>query len=317
MKRWTRIEVVERYAFQGEVVGDQDLSGIACISDRFCLIGADEGREVQVVELSRQARTLRVLETISLLPSGDEIDIEAIAAEGDCYYITGSHGISKKRGEHQGNRFRIFRLRVDPATGRPGKPISLDVASLADLLRGDPVLGEYFGKPLQQRGVNIEGLAVREGRLFVGLRGPNLQGDAFVIEVRADDVFGGKPRPPYTLHRLRLGTGVGIREIVAAKTGFLVIGGNASSEPSEQFTESVDYEEDREFTLFAWDGRNPDVHRIGPIPDVRGKAEAMTILEETEDHVISPHAVRRPQAGPTHRVSHPLIPSVSIDFFWR
>jgi hypothetical protein len=286
MKRWTRIEVVERYAFLGEVVEDEDLSGIACISDRFCLIGADEGREVQVVELSRQARTLRVLETISLLPSGDEIDIEAIAAEGDCYYITGSHGISKKRGEHQSNRYHSFRLRVDPATGRPGKPISLDVASLADLLRTDPVLGGYFGKPLQQRGVNIEGLAVREGRLFVGLRGPNLQGDAFVIEVRADDVFGGKPRPPYTLHRLRLGTGVGIREIVAARTGFLVIGGNASSEPSEQFTESADYEEDREFTLFAWDGRNPDVHRIGPIPDVRGKAEAMTILEETEDHVI-------------------------------
>lgn len=286
MKRWTRIEVVERYAFLGEVVEDEDLSAIACISDRFCLIGADEGREVQVVELSRQARTLRVLETISLLPSGDEIDIEAIAAEGDCYYITGSHGVSKKRGEHQSNRYHIFRLRVDPATGRPGRPISLDVASLADLLRADPVLGQHFGRPLQQRGINIEGLAVRDGRLFVGLRNPNLQGDAFVIEIRADDVFGGTPRPSYTLHRLRLGTGVGIREIVAARTGFLVIGGNASSEPSARFPQSVEYQENRGFALFAWDGRNPDVHEIGQIPAIRGKAEAMTILEETEDHML-------------------------------
>lgn len=282
---WTRIEQAGRYSFRGEVAEDQDLSGIAFISNRFGLIGADESREVQVVEISRQAKTLRVLETVSLARSGDEIDIEAIAAEGDSYYIIGSHGISKKQGEQQGNRYSLFRLKVDPATGRPTRPLLVEMASLAEVLRTDPVLGEHFGMPLQQRGVNIEGLAVRDGRLFVGLRGPNLEGSAFVLEVRAEDVFGGKPLPPYTLHKLQMGPGLGIREIVAAQSGFLIIAGNSAAEPSEKYTQSADYDEDREFLLIEWDGVGSDVHKIGPIPDVTGKAEAMMILEETQDHV--------------------------------
>ncbi len=240
---------------------------------------------MQVVELSQKEKTLRIVETIPLARSGDEIDIEAIAAEGDNYYIIGSHGISKKEGEQQGNRYSLFRLSVDRTTGRPGRPALVETASLVNLLRADAVLGQYFGKPLQQRGVNIEGLAVRNGRLFVGLRGPNLEGNAFVLEIDAEDVFRGKSQPPYTLHKLSLGVGYGIREIVAAQSGFLIIAGNSASEPSDKYTQSMDYDEDREFLLVWWDGTSPEVHTIGPIPDVSGKAEAMTILEEAADHV--------------------------------
>jgi len=297
-EQWTRIASVGQYSLRGSVGADKDLSGLACISDGYCLMGADEAREVQVVELRRDARTLRVVETISLLSSGSEIDIEGIAAEGDYYYIVGSHGISKKQGERQSNRCRIFRLKVDPQTGAPGglsiaglrRPTGLDVASLTDVIRADPVLGPYFGQPLQQKGVNIEGLAVRNGRLFVGFRGPNVGGDAFVLEVSADQVFGSKTPPaqpwnPALLHRLHLGEGLGIREIVAARSGFLIIAGNAGSEPSEKYIEAEDYAADRDFFLFTWDGKGPEVHKIGPIPDVAGKAEAMTILEETAEHI--------------------------------
>jgi hypothetical protein len=283
--QWTHIEQEGRYSFRGQVAEDQDLSGIACISDRFGLIGADESRDVQVIEISPKDKTLRVRETVSLTPSGDEIDIEAIAAEGDSYYIIGSHGISKKEGIVQSNRYSLFRLGVDPATGKPTRPLSLERTSLSNILRADPILGEHFGQPLQLRGVNIEGLAVRNGRLFVGLRGPNLDGNAFVLEVGANDVFGGKAQPPYTLHKLQLGPGLGIREIVAARSGFLIIAGNSAAEPSEKYTQSVDYDQDREFSLVVWDGVGSEVHKIGPIPDVTGKAEAMTILEEAQDHV--------------------------------
>jgi hypothetical protein len=282
--RWTRIEQTGRYSFRGQVAEDQDLSGIACVSDRFCLLGADESRDVQVVELSRKDKTLTILDTIPLARSGDEIDIEAIAAEGDSYYIIGSHGISKKEGKTQGNRYSLFRLAVDRSTGKPGGPALAETASLVDILRADPVLGPYFGKPLQQRGANIEGLAIRNGRLFVGLRGPNLEGNAFVLEVGAEDVFSGKPQPPYTLHKLPLGVGYGIREIVAGRSGFLIIAGNSASEPSDKYTQSMDYDENREFLMVWWDGASSEVRKIGPIPNVAGKAEAMTILEETPDH---------------------------------
>ena len=280
--RWNRVELLDHYSFVGDVLEDTNLSGIACLSDKSCLVGADEGRAVQMVELSRPAKTLKVLRTIPLLQSGKEIDIEAIAAEGDSYYVIGSHGISKKQGEQQANRFRIFRLKVDRETG---KPAGVDTASLSGILRADAVLGEHFQMPLQQSGVNIEGLAVRNGRLFVGFRGPNLGGFAFVIEIAAADVFENRPKPQYTLHKLQLGKGLGIREIVAAKSGFLIIAGNAGSEPSEKFTESENYEEDRDYSLVFWDGKGSEVHRIGPIPNPPGKAEAMTILEESASEV--------------------------------
>ncbi len=286
-QRWTRIEKVGRYSLRGDVLDPKNLSGLAFVSDRFGLIGADETRAVQVVEVSRPDRTLRVLDTIPLARSGSEIDIEAIAAEANTYYITGSHGASKKKGEQQDNRYSIFRLKVDPATGRPSgpPPVSLKVASLADVLRADPVLGEHFGKPLQQKGINIEGLAVRNGQLFVGFRNPNLGGNAFVMELRADDVFGGRPRPSYTLHKLSLGPGLGIREIVAAQSCFLIIAGNAGSEPSKKYGEAEDYETDRDFFRFSWEGRSSEVHKIGPLPKTEGKAEAMAVLEETPNRV--------------------------------
>jgi hypothetical protein len=312
-KPWTRIEEMGRYSWQGDVLDPKNLSGLAFISDRFGLIGADEMRAVQIVEISRPDKMLRVRDTITLARSGSEIDIEAIAAEGDSYYITGSHGASKKKGEQQDNRYSIFRLRVDPATGMPRgwkaggsrPPTGLQRSSLADVIRADPVLGAHFEQPLQQKGVNIEGLAVRNGQLFVGFRNPNLGGYAFVMEIRADDVFGGAARPAYTLHKVRLGEGLGIREIVAARSGFLIIAGNAGSEPSKKYGAAEDYDKDRDFSLYRWDGKSTDADRIGALPRVEGKAEAMAILEETADSVTVLILFDGPQGGrPTvYRIS--------------
>lgn len=280
--RWTHVEIAASYSFEGDVLEDKDLSGIARLSASHGLIGADESGLVQVFELSRPERTLRVRDAVFLLSSGDEIDIEGIAAEGDCYYVVGSHGVAKKSGERQAKRYTICRLKADPVTGLPIKGGgNVSVASLTGILEADATLGPYFGKPLQQKGINIEGLAIRQGRLFVGLRNPNLDRNAFVLEVAADDVFAGGNRREYTLHRLQLGPGLGIREIVAAAKGFLLIAGNAGSEPSDVYPEAQDYEENRGYTLFWWEGRGSAVHKIGPIPDPPGKAEAMLILEAT------------------------------------
>jgi len=282
-KQWSDVDFVDRYKFKGTVLEDTDLSGIACISPERCLIGADEAHQVQAVRLSRKDKTLRVSQTISLMRQGDEIDIEAIAAEGSYYYITGSHGVAKKTAERQPNRYRIFRLQIDPATGLPGKP---EMTTLTGVFRADPILGPYLFKPLQQHGLNIEGLAVRDGRLYVGLRNPNLEGNAFVLEIAADDVFSGKTAPEYTLHRLSLGKGLGIRDIVAGRSCFLILAGNAGSEPSAVFPKAADYHKNRGYWIYAWGGKGPAVTKIGPIPNPPGKAEAMTILNETQEEAM-------------------------------
>jgi hypothetical protein len=308
--RWSNVEFVGYYSFQGDVLQDQDLSGIACVSPTQCLIGADEGRKVQVVELSKQGKWLKVLADVALVDSGKEIDIEAIAAQDDCYYITGSHGVSKLDGKIQQNRYKIFRLKVDSASGLPvgnsvspatcgqGLPpaqvrgltfeslsASLAVSSLSDILKNDAVLGPHFQKPLQHNGANIEGLAARHGQLFVGFRSPNLGGKVYVMEIAADEVFGAKKDRNYKLHSLSLGDGYGIREIVAAQSCFLIIAGNSGSEPSDKFPKSENYREDRGYVMFSWDGRGSEVHRIGPIENPPGKAEAMTVLSESEQQI--------------------------------
>lgn len=281
--QWSRVDLVEHYRFKGMVLEHKDLSGIACIAPERCLIGADEGHQVQTVRLSQKDKALRVLQTFSLMRQGDEIDIEAIAAEGAHYYITGSHGVAKKTAERQPNRYRIFRLQVDPATGIPGK---LEMTTLTGVLRADPILGPYVFKPLQQHGLNIEGLAVRQGRLYIGLRNPNLGGNAFVLEIGADDVFSSKTAPEYTLHRLSLGKGLGIRDIVAGRSCFLILAGNAGSEPSAVFPKAADYDKNRGYWIYAWGGKGLAVTKIGPIPNPPGKAEAMTILNETQEEAM-------------------------------
>jgi hypothetical protein len=37
--------------------------------------------------------------------------------------------------------------------------------------------------------------------------------------------------------------------------------------------------------MVFWGGAGSQVHKIGAIPDVTGKAEAMTVLEEAPDHI--------------------------------
>ncbi len=291
--RWSNIEFVGYYSFQGDVLEEQNLSAIACVSPTRCLVGADEGRKVQVLELSRQGKWLKVLADVALLNSGTEIDIEAIAVEGDCYYITGSHGVSKEGGRIQENRYKIFRLKVDPASGLPAAgvlpktslPVGLEVSSLSDILKTDAVLGPYFQKPLQHNGVNIEGLAAKHGQLFFGFRSPNLGGKAYVMEIAADEIFADWKARHYKLYSLSLGEGYGIREIVAARSCFLIIAGNSGSEPSDKFPKSENYREDRGYLIYSWDGKGSKVHRIGPIENPPGKAEAMTVLSESEQQI--------------------------------
>jgi hypothetical protein len=128
-------------------------------------------------------------------------------------------------------------------------------------------------------------LAAKDGKLFVGFRSPNLGGNAYVIEIAADEVFGDKKGRHYKLHSLSLGDGYGIREMVAAQSCFLIIAGNSGSEPSEKFPQSENYQADRGYLMYSWPGSGSKVHRIGPIENPPGKAEAMMILSESQQQI--------------------------------
>ena len=282
------------------IIGSRDLSGIARVGDSHCLIGSDEGVYVQTCRFVVERREIVVdkptISRIELLSpeAGSEIDIEAIAAIGNTYYVMGSHGVAKKSGLFMEARHSCFRFEVDPKTGQ--KAGYVQKSSLQRLLRNDSVLGPYYGKVLQQRGVNIEGLAAKDGRLFIGFRSPNLGGKAYVLEIWPEELFGGGGKPSYKLHTVATGEGLGIRELVAIQSGkdyngFLIITGNAGSEPGDSdepdtVTDVKDWEPQRGFFLFYWDGKER-TELIGEIPRTSEnyKAEAMMVVSDTTEAI--------------------------------
>ena len=148
--------------------------------------------------------------------SPPEADFEGISFCGDYLWVAGSHSavrddLGKKKGSEaiaalatvrrSGNRFLLARI---PVAGRDAQPALvrqlgtkdgqvLRAARLAGgrkqnaltrALRDDPHLGPFLSIPSKDNGFDIEGLAAApNGRLFLGLRGPVLDGWACILEI--------------------------------------------------------------------------------------------------------------------------------------
>ena len=289
----------------------QSVSGIACNltaqGKRICLVAFDEGTEARHAEVGDQALTVDAGRVV-LRTGGGELDAEGAATDGRHVYITGSH--SAKRSDcaaNPGSR-HVLRLRLDPATGRavrtPGGALAdvADSGRLWQIMQAQPGLAPHVGErkclgsapPEEaprlagQQGVNIEGLAVRDGRLYFGFRGPVLNGVALVLSVDADALFasnaGSSARP--ALARLALGSGRGIRDMVAVRNGFLLLAGPDDT-PANQ---------NAGWVVAWWDGQGTaeggvvqprflatlDLSRVTLRKcDKELKPEAMAVLEET------------------------------------
>ncbi len=267
-----------------------DLSGIASLKPGSAVVVSDELYSVQACALDPVNKILTAGGLIPLVanPSGKklELDLEGIASdpEGNTFYMTGSHGVGKKNGNVQEMRYSVFRAPADPATGLI-KPDSVERASLLPWLKKSAEFRDYVKKPLQQNGFNIEGLAFRAGRLYFGVRGPNVQGSTWVIETTPASLFGGGV-PDCRVHELPVGPARGIRELVPVKEGFLVLTGNASAEGTKKFPVSQARLPDKMFELFLWrPDAEPAVTSIGALPAPADKAEGMLVLEDAADHV--------------------------------
>ncbi len=267
-----------------------DLSGIATSNGKNVLLGSDELIAVQTGLLDPAARHIKAGELLPLLqnPSGKklEIDIEGIAfsPEDHCYFVTGSHGTGKKKGEFEPSRATVFRLPCDPATGLI-TPAAIQQTSLMPWLEQSATFRDYLKKPLQLNGFNLEGLTAHQGKLYFGVRGPNVQGDTFIIETTPASLFG-TGLPVCTVHPLRVGEARGIRELAAVRDGFIIVTGNASAEATKKFPTSQTRMADKVFDLFLWrPGHQQPLTTIGVVPRPAGKAEALLVLADQPGHV--------------------------------
>ena len=267
-----------------------DLSGIASADGKNMLLGSDELIAVQPGLLDPATHVIKAgaLVPLMLNPSGKkvEIDIEGIAFSplDHCYYVSGSHGVGKKKGDYEPSRAAVFQIPTDPATGAL-QPGGIQRASLTPWLEQSTAFREYIKKPLQLNGFNIEGLTWHDGKLYFGVRGPNVQGNTFVIETTPSSLFGGG-LPQCTVHQLAVGGARGIRELVAVRDGFIIVTGNASAEATKKFPTSQARMADKVFDLFLWrPGKEPALSSIGVLPRPADKAEALLVLEDAPAYV--------------------------------
>ncbi|MDI6103547.1 DUF3616 domain-containing protein [Actinoplanes sp. NEAU-A12] len=199
------------------------------------------------------------------LPGADadeEADVEGLARNGHFLWAVGSHSLRRKqikdrhegpkalrrlaRVEGQGNRQILVRLPVTAVNGVPTPVRELEVEGvrhraaalsarddLRRLLRYDEHLAPFLPIPGKDNGLDIEGIAVRDDRVFLGLRGPVLRGWAFVLELRPYvlDEEPGRLRLhrfedglPYRKHVLDL-DGLGVRDLCPAGDDLLVLAG--------------------------------------------------------------------------------------------
>lgn len=201
------------------------------------------------------------------LPGGpaDEMDIEGLEIDGGYLWVLGSHSLTREKPE-RGSKDRAESLRrlteVErhpnrhflgriPIVGRDGTcTLERTVASgegklraaclnanrkrgkLGRLLKNDQHVGRFIQVPAKENGFDLEGIAVRGSRVFLGLRGPVLRGWAVIVELQVKERKPGRLRPcrigpdgeRYRKYFVDL-AGLGIRDLCFEADRLLILAG--------------------------------------------------------------------------------------------
>jgi len=248
---------------------DRELSAVGRIEGDMPLliVGADEGQCVQILaqvpadDDTPQSQIYQVERAFSLLADFEpeetdpercqtsqsgEIDIEGIAVEGNTVYVTGSHSRKRKtikfgktyaanRERHfevakEESRAQLFRFTWPLASGE--KP---ERATLFDFFKENDFFKTFRKVPSKENGIDIEGLAVRDGVLYFGFRSPVTRGNLVpILKMRF-----GQPENHEILF-VDIG-GSGIRGMTAVENGFLILAGPSAEAPGD-------------FGIYFWDG---------------------------------------------------------------
>ena len=300
------IEKRESLRFHG-MLDDKNVSAVSFWNQR-ALVVTDEithkGNVVQAFEkhgddFHAVAQWLTVLDVPG--SAMEEMDLEGIAVDGQTVFVLGSHSSKRKKVDSEKAYARnrhvllsspeadpardvLLRFELD-ATGKAG-PIQR--TSLRSYLSATEPFKSFGIMSSKENGIDAEGLAVWNQRLYVGFRGPVLRGN-FTPILRCR--FGSPIAEPELLF-VNLG-GRGVRDLARVEGGLLILAGPVGDGPGS-------------YQLYLWDGRdgvpgtgahtsaiNPGIRLIGDLPisrsDATGhetpaKAEGMALIEETNHH---------------------------------
>jgi len=195
--------------FNGKAKYNEEISGIKCIAQgggqASCFIVTDEKKGLQQLTISQSnigylscspGPVLAKKRGLSCLKGKKaERDFEGIASDQTALFITGSWGNQRKKSVAPSpERWALIRQKLRGVTGVSDKCQRVKRKDLMTILKnagGD--IAKFIDAPLQCGGVNLEGLAYQNGKLFFGLRSPSFfsMGAAWVISASASPLFNG------------------------------------------------------------------------------------------------------------------------------
>jgi hypothetical protein len=264
--------------FSNQQNAGSNISGTACTSipARACLAVNDSSNFAQFFAVG--ARRIRPTDLIPLQPNQvgqfmfSSVGAEGAAFDGDRFYVIGSRGQASPATERAD--FLAFRFKFDAAG--PPVPPTLPEVERSDRLREAitaAVQAGQFGPSLQSpNNVGIEGVAVRDGRMFIGLRTPSPANGPFIMSVGAEAVFG-TGNLNFGVRALNLGAGIGIRDMATISTGILILTG-----PSADVAAAP--------SLFHLTLGTGMVSKLGDIVEPTDrKAEALLVLQEDPEFI--------------------------------
>ena len=255
-----------------------DISGVSCLppngEKHICLVIDDQGRLAQAATIEgsklRGGGKIRLIgkggppaDIAGKEPDVDEcsekaakfkdLDGEAVAHYKQYFYVVGSHGCSRNSNKFRASSFIIARVpdevvvkaaAADPKTSDDKGPVATSYR-LSEALLVAPHVKEFFARDLMTKnGLNIEGLAVVDGKLYAGLRAPVLKKNAYLIEVDLDALFDASRTISLgkEVREIELDLeGRGVRDLAVLADGrVLILSGPAQADGSSYALHSLD-----------------------------------------------------------------------------
>ncbi|HEY9802346.1 MAG TPA: DUF3616 domain-containing protein [Leptolyngbyaceae cyanobacterium] len=249
----------------------EDISAVLLTQDQHLWLGSDETTTIERLSLADSGKftnhqQFRVAEFIDLpAPEDEEIDIEGLAYADNYLWFVGSHSYKRKNVKSdktdeenisrlakvtsEGNRYVLGMIplvngQLYKSCPHPNNPNQQLIAAKLELtkqgnilmsaLADDPHLGFFVEAaiPGKDNGFDVEGLAVYENKLFLGLRGPVLRGWAIILEVELENSSPGlmklrkigEKNKAYKKHFVWL-NGLGIRDLCVVDKDLLILAG--------------------------------------------------------------------------------------------
>lgn len=235
----------------------RNLSASVRIGDTLFL-GADEACTIERLTIdgdvagAHQRYPLNAF--LDLEDSDEEADIEGLAVCDGWLWVTGSHARTRPKPGKDGadcidldrlanlrdTRPRCLLARIPLVQSEVGwAPVRKDGkrragmvqqskqgSALAKAMRKDPLLGPFTRVPAKEGGLDVEGIAVTDGRVALGLRGPVIGAFAVLLETELECKKSGRLALAAPLaKRLLALEGLGIRDLKRRGDDLLILAG--------------------------------------------------------------------------------------------